>query len=441
MRHVIIGNGPAGIIAAETIRKNAPADDIIVIGDEAEVPYSRMSIPHLLAANINEAGTHLRRERDWFARQQITQVYGRVAHVSSRTRSVKMEDGRAIEFDKLLIASGASPRVPVIPGIDFPGVHACWTLGDARRIQKLAQPGARVVLIGGGFIGSIVMEALLARGVALTVVERRDRMLPGMMGKKAGDMVQRWCEKKGVRVFTSTRVVSIGSSDLAHTGPARLVRLSNHEQIVADAVVYSVGTMPNVSFLKGSGIRCLQGVVVDSSMQTNVPGVYAAGDCAETFDSVSGRTVISGVQPNAADQAYCAALNMTGKHAFQRGVRQIDVVDTMGLISSSFGNWQGVRGGQWVEVADERNFKYLRLEFFKDVLVGCNAVGVTEHATILRGLIQNHVHLGEWKDRLLEDPTRLKEAYVACVEQQYVNEASWFHQPMERRPEVFRQAV
>lgn len=441
MRHVIIGNGPAGVIAAETIRKNASEDDIIVIGDEAEPPYSRMAIPHLLACNTNEAGTYLRRERDHFSRLQITQVQGRAVHVSSRTRTVKMEDGSAIEFDKLLIASGASPRIPVIPGIDFPGVHACWTLDDARRIQRLAQPGARVVLIGAGFIGCIVMEALLARGVELTVVERRDRMLPNMMGKRAGDLVQRWCEKKGVRVYISTRVLAIGSSDLADAASPRVVRLSNREQLVADLVVYSVGTMPNVSFLKGSGIRCLQGVVVDSSMQTNVPGVYAAGDCAESFDSVAGRTIISGVQPNAADQAYCAALNMTGKHAFQRGVRQIDVVDTMGLISSSFGNWQGVRGGQWVEMADERTFKYLRLEFFKDVLIGCNTVGVTEHAAVLRSLIQNHVHLGHWKDRLLQDPTRLKEAYTACVEQQYVDEASWFHQPMERQPEVVRQAV
>ena len=441
MRHVIIGNGPAGIIAAETLRKNAPSDDIILIGDEGEPPYSRMSIPHLLACNTNEAGIHLRRDPGWSAHLRIQQVHGRALHVRTRTRTVKMEDGSAIEFDKLLVASGASPRIPVIPGIGFPGVHACWTLDDARRIQRLARPGARVVLIGAGFIGCIVMEALLARGVDLTVVERRDRMLPNMMGKRAGDLVQRWCEKKGVKVYTSTRVAAIGSSDLADTATPRVIRLSNREQLVADLVVYSVGTIPNVSFLKGSGIRCLQGVVVDSSMQTNVPGIYAAGDCAEAFDSVAGRSIISGVQPNAADQAYCAALNMTGRHAFQRGVRQIDVVDTMGLISSSFGNWQGMRGGQWVEMADERNFKYLRLEFFKDMLIGCNAVGVTEHAAILRSLIRNHVHLGEWKERLLQDPTRLKEAYVACVEQQYVDEASWFHQPMARRPEVFRQAV
>lgn len=426
MKHVIIGNGTAGVIAAETIRKNAPADDILLIGDELEQPYSRMAIPHLLTGQVNEAGTHLRREIDYFDRLRIMRKTGRAVHISSRTRTVKMEDGDVIAFDKLLIAAGAAPRIPAIPGIGFPGVHACWTLNDARRIMRLATPGARAVLIGAGFIGCIVMEALAVRGVHLTVVEKHDRILPNMMGKGAGDMVKRWCERKGVRILPSTRVMAIGSSS-ADAGSPRIVRLSNGELLEADLIVYSAGTIPNISFLKGSGIRCLQGVVVDASMQTNVPGVYAAGDCAETFDSLTGRSFISGVQPNAADQAYCAALNMTGKQAFQRGARQIDVLDTMGLISSSFGQWQGMRGGQWVEVADARNFKYLRLEFGRDVLIGCNTVGVTEHATILRTLIRNHVHLGPWKDRLLRDPTLLKEAYRACVQEQYMHQASAFH--------------
>ncbi|HEY0845363.1 MAG TPA: FAD-dependent oxidoreductase [Noviherbaspirillum sp.] len=426
MRHVIIGNGTAGVIAAETIRKNAPSDDIVLIGDEPEPPYSRMAIPHVLAGNTTEAGTWLRKERDYFARLCITQKAGKTVHVSTRTRTVKMDDGDVIAFDKLLIASGATPSIPLIPGIDFPGVHSCWTLADARRIVELATPGAKVVLIGAGFIGSIVMEALAARGVSLSVVEKRDRILPNMMGKGAGEMVRRWCERKGVRIHTSTRVVAIGNIGMEARAP-HLVRLSNGEQLQADLVIYTTGTTPNIAFLKGSGIRCLQGVVVDASMQTNVPGIYAAGDCAETFDAGTGRSVIAGVQPNAADQAYCAALNMTGRHAFQRGVRQIDVLDTMGLISSSFGQWQGVRGGQWVEAADERNFRYIRLEFGKDVLIGCNTVGMTEDATILRTLIQHHVHLGEWKDRLLEDPTLIKEAYRACVQEQYMHQASPFH--------------
>jgi NAD(P)H-nitrite reductase large subunit len=441
IRHVILGNGPAGVIAAETLRKNAPVDDIILVGDEPEPAYSRTSIPSLLAGEIGESGTWLRRDKEYFNRLQIQQVTGRAVHVSTRTRTVKMEDGRVIPFDKLLVATGASARMPFIPGVELPGVHACWTLDDARRIMQLAAPGKRVVLAGAGFIGCLVMEALLRRGVRLTLVEKRDRLMPNMMGKAAGDMIQRWCERKGVSVRTGTRIVGIGSSGMQDLGAPRVVRLSNGEQLQADLVIHCIGSVPNIHFLRGSGIKCMQGVVVDASMQTSVPGIYAAGDCAETFDSESGRSVISGVQPNAADQAYCAALNMSGKHAVQRGVRQIDVFDTMGLISSSFGQWQGVRGGQWVEVADEPGFRYLRLEFSSDILIGCNAVGITEYSTVLRSLIQHQVRLGEWKDRLLQDPTLLKQAYAECVQQQFVEHASAFRPPPGSRPEPVRHAV
>lgn len=441
MKHVILGNGPAGVTAAETIRKNAPNDEILLIGDEPEPPYSRTALAHFLAGQIGEQGTHLRREQDYFFHMGIECRRGRAVHVSTRTRTVKMEDGSAIDFDKLLIATGAIPRAPMIPGIGLPGVHACWTLHDARRIMQLAKPRSRVLLIGAGFIGCIVMEALAARGVYLTVVEKRDRMLSSMLGKGAGDMVRRWCGRKGINIYTSTRVTAIGSGNLDEAGSPRIVRLSNGDQLHADLVVHCAGAVPNISFLQGSGIRCLQGVVVDASMQTNVPGVYAAGDCAETFDSVTGRSVISGVQPNAADQAYCAALNMAGKHAFQRGVRQIDVVDTMGLISSSFGQWQGAHGGQWAEISDDANFRYLRLEFNGEILIGSNTVGVTEYATVLRSLIGNRVRLGEWKDKLLQDPTRLKEAYSACVEQQYMHQASAFHAPHSGWPESIRESV
>ncbi|QDZ27307.1 NAD(P)/FAD-dependent oxidoreductase [Noviherbaspirillum sp. UKPF54] len=427
MRHVIIGNGPAGVIAAETLRKHAPSDDILLIGDEPQPPYSRMSIPQLLSGQLHEAGTYLRREKDYFSRLRIAQKTGRADHVSGRTRTVKMDDGSAIEFDRLLIATGASPRAPAIPGIELPGVHACWTLDDARAIMQLAKPRSRVVLIGAGFIGCIVMEALAARGVHLAVVEKRDRMLPNMMGRAAGEMVGLWCERKGIRVYTSARVTGIGCTHDS-TSP-RSVRLSNGEQLQADLIVYSVGSEPNIGFLKGCGIKCLRGVVVDASMQTSMPGVYAAGDCAETFDPETGRSIISGVQPNAADQAYCAALNMAGKHAFQRSARQIDVLDTMGLISSSFGQWQGVRGGQWVEFSDSCNFRYLRLEFRRDVLIGCNAIGLTEHSGILRALIRQQVRLGEWKDKLLHNPLALKEAYSECVQQQYTRQASAFYVP------------
>jgi NAD(P)H-nitrite reductase large subunit len=437
MKHVIIGNGPAGVIAAETIRKHAPGDEIFLIGDEAAPPYARMTLPQLLAGQIDESGVHLRRDPNHFQRLRIALVEGRVDRLGVHSRMVTLADGRELPFDRLLIATGAAPKAPPIPGIDFPHVHACWTLDDARRIMQLAQPASRVILIGAGFIGCLLMEALAARGVNLTVIEKRSRMLPNQVGDGAGRMIRRWCERRGIKVRTGTRVTAIGS--LLHEGPApRLALLSTGEQLRADLIVHATGATPNIGFLRGSGIKCMQGVAVDATMQTNIPGIYAAGDCAETFDSASGRSLIAGVQPNAADQAYCAALNMCGRQAFQRGLRQIDVFDTMGLVSASFGQWQGIRGGQWVEYSDDRSFRYLRLEFSHDVLIGCNAVGLTEHSSMLRSLIQHQVHLGEWKDRLLKDPTRLKEAYDACVEQHYTQRASAFHAPGARQPEAMR---
>ncbi len=278
--------------------------------------------------------------------------------------------------------------------------------------MQLAQPKARVIQMGAGFIGCIIMEALAARGVELTVIEMGDRMVPRMMGEGAGNMIRQWCEKQGVRVYTGTRIEAI-----EQRAPLS-VRLSNGEHLPADLIISATGVKPNIGFLEFSDVKCLQGILVDETMQTNIPGIYAAGDCAEAFDFITGHTIVSAIQPNAADQARCAALNMCGKQAIQRGVTQINVLDTLGLISTSFGQWQGVPGGQRVELTDQEHFKYLRLEFDEDRLIGSNAIGLTQHVGVLRGLIQHRVRLGHWKDALIADPTRLMEAYIACAQKQ-----------------------
>jgi len=176
MRHVILGNGPAGVIAAETIRKHAPNDAILLVGDEPEPPYSRMAIPYLLMNQISEAGTHLRKDAGHFARQRIDLEHARATGVDTEARVVRFADGRSVPFDALLLATGAAPVRPPMPGFDLQSVLACWTLADARRIMAIAVPGARVVQIGAGFIGCIILEALAARGVSLAVVETGDRM-------------------------------------------------------------------------------------------------------------------------------------------------------------------------------------------------------------------------------------------------------------------------
>ena len=411
MNHLILGAGPAGIIAAETLRKHAPEDAITVVGDEREPPYSRMAIPYLLTGSVDENGTLLRRGTDHFGRQRITLLNGRALKVDTQARVVTLENGSQLPFDRLLIATGSSPATPPIPGIQGPGVHPCWTLADARAIQTLAKPGARVVQMGAGFIGCIILEALASRGVKLTVVEMGDRMVPRMMGPVAGTMIKQWCESKGVTVFTATRVDAIERDG----SPVLKVRLSNGQALEAELVISATGVRPNIGFLQDSGILCLQGVLTDEHLQTNVPGIYAAGDCAEAFDKITGRTIVSAIQPNASDQARVAALNMVGKRTELPGVTQINVLDTLGLISASFGKWDGVPGGEHVERTDTAAGRHLSLQFDGDCLIGCNAIGWTQHVGAMRGLVEGQVRLGEWKDKLLRDPTLLMEAYLACA--------------------------
>lgn len=427
--HLILGAGPAGVIAAETIRKHAPGDAITIVGDEREPPYSRMAIPYLLMGKVGESGTYLRKSASHFADLNIKLLQATVKRVDSAGRSVTLDSGEAIKFDSLLIATGSHPVQPPIPGIDSAGVHTCWTMADARAIMALATKGSRVLQLGAGFIGCIIMEALAARAVHLSVVEMGDRMVPRMMGATAGGMIRDWCETKGVEVFTGTRVEAI------EAGKPMQVRLSNGKTVLADLVISAAGVRPAIGFLENSGITCLLGVLTDEHLQSSVAGIYAAGDCAEAFDKVSGKTIVSAIQPNAAEQARVAALNMVAFARGQtpaaelKGVTQVNVLDTLGLISSSFGEWQGVAGGQQVELTDKVAGRHLSLQFKDDVLVGCNSVGWTQHVGVMRGLVEGQVKLGGWKDVLLQDPTRLVEAYLDSAQGQ----SAWSGAQDERR--------
>ncbi len=412
MKHVIIGNGPAGVIAAETLRRADPAADVVLLGDESGPPYSRMAIPYLLTGKIDEAGTQLRKDAGHYKRLGIRLMKGRAKKVDSKTRRVTLANGKKLPYDRLLIASGAHAVRPDVPGIESPNVHPCWTLADARAIAKKAKPGARVVQLGAGFIGSIILQALAERGVKLTVVEMGDRMVPRMMTAKAGNLIRLWVEKKGVQVHVNARVESIAKAARG----AMKVTLSNGSTLDCNLLICAAGVRPNVDFLEGSGVRIGDGIMVDERMQTSVPEIYAAGDVTEAAGFHSGRPELNAIQPNAADQARIAAANMVGKHAAAQGSLAINVLDTLGLISSSFGQWQGVAGGDGVELVDEPSFRYLSLQFKDDMLIGATSIGWTEHVGALRGLIQGRVRLGGWKARLLQDPTQFMAAYLGSAQ-------------------------
>ncbi|MEZ5453732.1 MAG: FAD-dependent oxidoreductase [Thiothrix sp.] len=408
MKHVIIGTGPAGVIAAETLRKRQPDACITLVGSEPEPPYSRMAIPYHLIGKVAESGTYLRPGSSHFIDRDIALVGLRATAIDANAKAVMLEDGDSLPFDKLLLATGSHPTRPPIPGMDLPGVVNCWTLADARRIIAGANAGDDVVLMGAGFIGCIILEALALRGVNLTVVEMENRMVPRMMDDQSGGLLKQWCESKGVTVLTSTRVLSVSedSDKLA-------VELDGRDPLTVNLVICATGVRPNTELASGL-LDVNHGILVNERLQTSHPDIYAAGDVAEGKDFSTGGYSVQAIQPTAVEHGALAAINMSGgTNALHRGSINMNVLDTMGLISASFGLWQGLEGGDSATLDNPERYRYINLRFADDVLVGANTLGMTQHIGVLRGLIQNRTRLGKWKKHLMADPTRVMEAYLA----------------------------
>jgi len=410
MRHVIIGSGPAGVTAAETLRKADAAAEIALLCGEGEPPYARMAIPYLLKGDIDEAGTYIRKDPDHYRRLRIELVPARAQDVDTAARTVGLTNGRRLPYDRLLIATGSRPSRERIPGIDLPGVRTCWTLDDARALIAHARPGTRIVQMGAGFVGCIIMEGLLSRGVDLTILVRSGYMVRRMMNPTASGLIRRWCEAKGVKILTRTQ-----PKGLTLSGGALQVDLGEGRSLPADIYLSVVGVDPNLEFLAGSGIEIGHGILVDEHLQSSAAGIYAAGDVAESPNCLTGNRELNAIQPNAVEQGRIAALNMAGRPVRFKGGFVFNVLTTLGLASSSFGEWQGVPGGESAEALDESRYRYLNLQFDGDRLVGANCVGFSEHIGALRGLIEGGLRLGAWKRRLMDDPAQIMHAYLSAA--------------------------
>lgn len=405
MKHLIIGAGPAGVIAAETLRKIAPDAQITIVGDEPEPPYSRMAIPYVLTGSITEQGTHLRKEEGYFKAHDIDVVQGRVSAV--KDGKATLDDGKTLQFDRLLVATGSRAATPKVPGMDLDGVTHCWTMADMRAIADKAAKGSDVVLMGAGFIGCIILEALALRGVNLTVIEAEDRMLPKIMDPASGGMVKAWVEAKGVKVLTSTKISEVKEADKGKL----CVCTDAHGDVIADMVVVAAGVKSNMEFLEGSGIEMGWGVKTDNRLETNVKGIFAAGDVAEGPDFSGGNLMVHPIQPTAVEHGRIAAQNMADRNASYKGSLIMNTLDTLGLVSCSFGHLNGDK--DVAVISDPENFRYTKLVFDGDVIKSALTLGRTDQIGVLRGLIQGEVRLGAWKERLKNNPNLLAEAYVA----------------------------
>lgn len=406
MKYVLIGAGPAGVRAAETLRQQDPAGDITLISGEPGEPYARMAIPYILTGRIDEAGAAQRKTAGHYGSLNIRYLNRKAlkVHAGETGGTVDLDDGSSLPYDRLMVATGSSPALPPIAGTDLPGVVTCWTLEDARAIAAKLKPGNRVVMLGAGFVAGVCMKSLVESGVQLSVIAgRAGQILRSMMTPVGSTMLQRWLEKKGVEVITKGKVERI------EAGP-RLVM--DTRTIDADLIILATGVRPNISFLEGTGAEIDQGIVINEYMETTVPCIYSAGDVAQGRDFSTGEWVVHALQPTATEHGRIAALNMAGKRTPYRGSLSMNVLDTVGLVSHTFGLWQGREGGEVVEKVDDDKYRYTRLCFDGDLLIGAITIGSTRHVGAIRGLIQTRRKLGKWKERLMENPQLVMEAFV-----------------------------
>jgi NAD(P)H-nitrite reductase large subunit len=420
MHHVIIGGGPAATNAIETIREfDGGRSAITLVSDEPA--HSRMALPYWLAGSIPETHTHTG-DAAYFTRLNVATRFGaRVAAIDPQGRTVTLSDGSALAFDTLLIATGSSPLRPAIPGADLPGVEPLWSLADTDRVLKYAaslRPAGRaprVVLVGAGFIGCIVLNAMHKRSWQVTVVEREGRVLPRMLDAAGADHVLRWLATRGIPVHCGATVQRISE----RADGAKAVELSDGQSLVADIVILATGIRPNLDALSGSGIAVGEAILVNERMQTNFPHVYAGGDVAQGPVLFGGEKAVHPIQPTAVDHGRVAGANMAGRDVRYPGSLSMNVADVCGLQGASFGLWSDA-AAEATTIDNPAGFVYRKLLWTDDRISGAifagraGDVGMLTDVGMVKGMMQTQTRLGPWKTYLRLHPFDIRRAYVGC---------------------------
>ena len=409
--HVIIGGGPGGMNAIETIRGYDADASITLIPDEPA--YSRMALPYYISGNIpiEQVNTG---DDDYFSRLGVKTRFGaRVTEVNPYANMVTLSDGSMVPFDNLLIATGSSAQQLNIPGADGDGVHNLWTVADAEKTVSALGNDADVAFIGAGFIGFIILNAMHKRGARLKVIELEGQVLPRMLDAQGASLVNSWLESKGIETHTGVSVQAIehGSDGV------KTLQLSDGSSTRADVVIMATGIKTNIGFLDGSGIETNQGVLVNNRCQTNVSNVYAAGDVAEGPDLSTGGQAVHAIQPTAVDHGRIAGANMAGQDVEYPGSLLMNILDVCGLQCASFGDWSG--SGDVTEVINANRPVYRKLIWEGSTITGAVILGPADDVAMLndmgmiKGLIQAKTDLGAWKQHIQSNPTDIRRPYVA----------------------------
>ena len=413
-RHVIVGGGTAGHNAINAIRQEeagrAPSEIVLV---SAERPYSRMVLPYYLGRSIAESHVYTATPARLAQLAVTTHLGRRAVGLEPSAGKLTLDDGTAVPFDDLLVATGSSPVRAPVPGVDGPGIHSFWTLAEARGVVAEVETGSHVVMVGAGFIAFTILNPILALGAHLTIVEIAPQILPRMIDRQGAELVEAWLRKHGVEIRTGATLAGIDQ-----VGGKRRLRFTEGTDLDADTVIMATGIRTNLGWLDGSGIRVNRGVVVDDHLRSSVPTVYAAGDVAEGKDLVTGAADVHAIEPTAMEHGRIAGANMAGRSVAYRGSLLMNIVEVCHLDVASFGRWDDPKAEMVTTVRPDRP-AYRKLLFHQDQLTGAMILGpsadiwTTNDVGMLKGLVQSGVRLGAWKERLRRNPFDVKAAYIA----------------------------
>jgi NAD(P)H-nitrite reductase large subunit len=403
-KYVIVGASAAGIGAVEAIREVDPKGTITVISDEQCPQYSRPMISDLVSGKA-DFGKMMCREHEFWTEKNVQALTGRTAvSLNLADKYVELDKGDRVDFEKLLVATGGKPFVPKIEGSDKDGVFTFTTLSDAESLAAKLEKAESAVVIGAGLIGVSCTEALVKRGLKVTMVELQDKILSLILDPTASEMVENVIRNAGVTIATGQTVKQIvgkPENDRVVGGAV----LTSGEQVPCDLVIIAIGVIPRTELVVGTDVKTNRGILVDKTMRTNVRDVYASGDVAEAYDFVVGENRLLPLWPLAQLEGKVAGYNMAGKKADYPGGTAMSSLKYFGIpvISIGVANPKDPEAYETLVKHDPERSLYKKIVLKDNQIVGITLVNDIEQAGVLFHLMKNAVNVKKFKQELVAD--------------------------------------
>ncbi len=391
---MIIGNSAAGLSAMEALRKRDRDSRVTLIDQEPYPAYSRVITPYFIMGGVKEESRLFLRDFKYYKTLEVKTRFGvKVLGVDTERREVLLDNGKKESFDLLLIATGSSPIRPKVQGAKIEDIGVLRSLDDARRLKELKPKVERVLFMGGGLVSLQTLQALYRRGGEYTLIIKSDRLLSQTLDREGSETVEKHLEKMNVKILKERDLVQLKRKNGVLVGT-----LDHGEEVKVDFVFAGKGVRPNIDFLKGSGIKTKRGIWVDARMETNVEGIFAAGDVAEAPDFFSGEKVNYGLWPSAVEQGEIAGKNMAGLKEVYSGNLKMNVTRVFAMPVVSIGEVGSDRVAETLIKKDEKREIYRKLCLDeKGVLIGAILINQMDDLGILQGLIRGRQEGGVLK--------------------------------------------